>query len=237
MPKGKTQKKKKMKKRAFNPAKPSRPQTWNLWNSAGSIVPDKVRVRLPFSTTINFTNIADSYAENIFRMNSCYDPDLTGIGNQPRGFDQWSGFYNRYRVVCSTINVKAMPQFESGSGGNTASARVVVFPSTNQAGVSDIDAALEQPYRKSFNTGFYQGGEKDEYVKTRMPVAQFAGVKESAIYDSQVYSAFVSTNPATEFYWVVGVSNESGTSSLSLDVNITITYYVEFFDRLQLSGS
>lgn len=38
-----------------------------------------------------------------FRTNSLYDPDLTGVGTQPRGFDELSALYQKYLVLGSKI--------------------------------------------------------------------------------------------------------------------------------------
>lgn len=60
----------------------------------------------------------DSLVFRSFRINSAFDPDYdnttAGVGeqragnanHQPYGFDQWSAFYNHYRVVGAKFNVK-----------------------------------------------------------------------------------------------------------------------------------
>lgn len=57
-----------------------------------------------------------------FRLNSLYDPDLTGTGHQPIGFDQLVGvFYNHYTVLGARIKCT----FVSASDSATAGAAVV----------------------------------------------------------------------------------------------------------------
>jgi len=41
----------------------------------------------------------------VFSANGCFDPDVTGTGGQPMGFDQMMIFYNHYTVVRSSIQV------------------------------------------------------------------------------------------------------------------------------------
>lgn len=43
-----------------------------------------------------------------YSANGMWDPDYTGGGHQPKGFDQWMAFYNHYTVVGSKINVEYM---------------------------------------------------------------------------------------------------------------------------------
>lgn len=47
---------------------------------------------------------ADSY---VFRANDLYDPNLTGVGHQPSGFDQIMNQYNNFVVLGSKIKVTA----------------------------------------------------------------------------------------------------------------------------------
>ncbi len=41
-----------------------------------------------------------------FRGNSCFDPDYTGTGHQPLGFDQFMALYASYRVMSFKITVR-----------------------------------------------------------------------------------------------------------------------------------
>lgn len=47
--------------------------------------------------------VADSH---FFRCNSLYDPDYTGVGHQPIGFDEYANLYKHYTVYGAKINVK-----------------------------------------------------------------------------------------------------------------------------------
>ncbi len=42
-------------------------------------------------------------ASYIFRANGLYDPNYTGAGHQPYGFDQWMTYYNQFTVLGSKI--------------------------------------------------------------------------------------------------------------------------------------
>ena len=68
------------------------------------IVPDKRRVRMRyfFQFTLDISTVGNDYN---FRANGCIDPDVTGTGHQPRGFDQYATLYDRYVVTSSKIRV------------------------------------------------------------------------------------------------------------------------------------
>lgn len=44
-------------------------------------------------------------AEYFFSANGLYDPNVTGAGHQPIGFDQMSGFFDHYTVIYSECKV------------------------------------------------------------------------------------------------------------------------------------
>jgi len=43
--------------------------------------------------------------QRVYRANDLFDPDYTGTGHQPRGFDQLMAFYNHFVVTSSKITV------------------------------------------------------------------------------------------------------------------------------------
>ena len=60
--------------------------------------PDQLVVKLKYTDQINLTNIV-GYGSYVYRMNSLFDPDLTGSGHQPLGFDQYAQLYRSF--LCS----------------------------------------------------------------------------------------------------------------------------------------
>jgi len=72
--------------------------------------PDRMITKLRYVDNLELTANAGVVAANVFRLNSCFDPDLSGVGHQPMYYDQFagavgSGPYSRYRVVSAKINV------------------------------------------------------------------------------------------------------------------------------------
>lgn len=58
------------------------------------------------SLSVPITGIPVSYA---FTANGLYDPNITGSGHQPMGFDQMMSLYEQYTVVRSSITVTFRP--------------------------------------------------------------------------------------------------------------------------------
>lgn len=71
-----------------------------------SVTTPALRVCLPYGETFRMTEAAASVgAYKTFSLNSLYDPNFTGTGVQPLGFDQYAQLYTRYRVHSVRIEV------------------------------------------------------------------------------------------------------------------------------------
>lgn len=83
--------------------------TWGYANPRSYLVawdpfPARARARLRYSTTIDLQpQAAGVPGAYIFRANSIFDPDSSGVGHQPYGHDTYQSIYNHYRVVESSI--------------------------------------------------------------------------------------------------------------------------------------
>lgn len=64
-----------------------------------------VMVKLRYHACISINAGAGTIQQWTFRANDLYDPDLSGAGHQPRGFDQYCTFYRRFRVMYSKMSV------------------------------------------------------------------------------------------------------------------------------------
>lgn len=77
-------------------------------NPTRSLLPNKYPVRLTYSQEQQFTlDMGGIVTVRYFRSNGMYDPDKTGLGHQPRGFDNFMALYKNWVVVGSKITVNA----------------------------------------------------------------------------------------------------------------------------------
>lgn len=71
-------------------------------------------VRLRYCEEITLDPTATTQGVFVFSANGVYDPNVTGIGHQPKGFDQNMAFYNHYTVLGSKISLR----YCNKTGGN-----------------------------------------------------------------------------------------------------------------------
>ena len=78
-------------------------------NLSRSPIATTALVKLRYCDTISINPPAGGLTgQHLFRVNSLNDPDYTGIGHAPLGYDEWSQFYTRYCVLGARIHIKCM---------------------------------------------------------------------------------------------------------------------------------
>lgn len=60
---------------------------------------------MQYFATNSITGSSSAVFSYVWSANGAYDPDISGAGHQPLGFDQMMLFYNHYTVVSSRIRV------------------------------------------------------------------------------------------------------------------------------------
>lgn len=196
-----------------------------------SVVPDRLFTKLKYSLSRTLdTSPASSNPQYVFRGNSLYDPEFAVGGSQPMGYDQWSAFYNNYRVHASAITVRMMSTADSDAGGFI---KVTLFPSTTAAAGS-YSGNSEQPYSKV--NYLPNKGLNKIFLKNKMYAKKMLGLKSIA-YDEDLAAA-IGADPVKEWYWILDAYSINEVANvLGVYMEVKITYYAEFFGRVQLARS
>ena len=70
-------------------------------------IPDYSTIKLAYYDRVSTgAIIAPALSTYIFRLNSVFDPDVTGVGHQPLGRDHWAQTYKYYRVLSCEVTLK-----------------------------------------------------------------------------------------------------------------------------------
>lgn len=97
--------------------KPTKKQTSSKMSTAvvsvprsiAAIVPNVLTTKLRYSSYVDLDPTAGQFKTHILCPSSLYDPDYTGVGHQPMGFDQLAALFAHYYVNSCKITVKAWP--------------------------------------------------------------------------------------------------------------------------------
>lgn len=160
-------------------------------------------------------------------MNSLYDPDYTGSGHQPMGFDQVMALYSDFWVTASSITISAHLSTNSVSIAATGANRVLVafFTTPNDTTVpSTVDAMMENHRPKFIRVSGY---ETDRTLTVRTDHARAFGVSRPLYLADDSFGGGTSANPVK---WVVGTlavcSSLAGidTSYGPVDLDISMSF-------------
>lgn len=192
-----------------------------------SVTPASQVVRLPYVTHFQLSNASIGEDYRIFRGASIYDPDLTGVGHQPLGHDQWANIYSRYRVISTKITVWAANGLVLGNSA------YLTLSVARTSGLTSTQDMAEQAGAKitMVPAGANQSKMLTMYKRTR----QVIGDKGSK-YDED-YTAPFGSNPASDYYFYVAGKQTVGGANLEIGCCVKMEFYVEMYDKIDLTVS
>lgn len=181
--------------------------------------------RYTLSTDATLSTLGTQHKWN---LNSLYDPDQTGVGHQPYGFDQLSGLYQRYKVTA----VRFEFIFSDPSADGLLLNWQFLNPTQTSQSLtgSDPNTVRERP-----NTGYVVMNERGEQVRTRiiyMPIHRAAQITKLQFdADQEDYTAQFTANPVNMPQLAVAVANMDAGGTKTVKCLVNITYYTTFYDR------
>lgn len=199
----------------------------------GTLWSERIFTKLKYSEILIFTSTAGAITDNIYSQNDLFDPNVTGTGHQPMGFDQLAVLYNRYRVFGSKVTLRCS---QTGTGTQQALTGTVSLQST--ASVTPSTAIGVPPERDSTITRTVgAAGESNGILSAAAKVGTARGVTATAVRNDPAYSAIVTTDPATQTYWHIYYNTADGATTSTCTINVLIEYDCEFFSRVMPAGS
>ena len=204
---------------------------------AGMFMSDRYFTRLKYN---HFTTITDNisgqgyYATTIYRGNGLFDPEQQVGGQQPLGYDQLTSFYQRYRVYACKLFVRVHSL--GGTGTTPYYVAVVPFIGTTYAATPWITDIAEQPYTRFKTRNQY---DSNPSIKHCMSTAKIYGVNKSTIKNDDLFSSPVSTLPTNQWSYLISIGNlnQAASASTNYMLELSLTYYCEFYERRNLTRS
>jgi len=164
----------------------------------------------------------------VFSANGCYDPDITGTGHQPYGFDQMMAMYNHYEVVESCIRVTPF------STQVTVPFVFCIKLDDNSVGTGTPELAMEMPMTASVAVSNYANGTSRTQLYKKFNQLSFWGTKSS---DRETWGD-VASNPVDQAYFVISAGPVSGSEDLlALLFCVEIEFVVKFHEPKDLPVS
>ncbi len=172
---------------------------------------------------------ASSAGSYVFSANGAFDPDITGTGGQPMGFDQMMIFFNHYTVLSSRIRVV----FQSGSTSLRVTCGLSV--SGSSSAVTSIENLVENG-DITFQVLEYAGAMGGTAtLRRRLNVGKFQDVPEPM--DDPNMRGDVASNPTEQAYYHLSCWNSASATVVTCDFQVLIEYDTVFHEPRKASLS
>lgn len=164
-----------------------------------------------------------------FTINGLFDPNITGVGHQPMGFDQWAALYNMYKVYQIDIKIRPM---NNGTADMFFAAQINNSQdSTALAGV-DYSTACERSNCATILVGDVGDGNENVIYKS-FKIADIEGHDIASDY----YAATVTGNPSNVVKLRLGAGRYDGGDTGSIQCTLELVYHARFFEKKTLNQS
>lgn len=174
---------------------------------------------------------AGGLASHTFRAVSVNDPDQSGTGHQPLGYDQWTAFYQQYVVLKATCTVYYSTEVTS----NVCSQIIgLSLDENNSFAPTTLGHACELP-GSVFST-IATGQQTTRKLSLTYDAKKFYDVKDPNDVNDLVAAYNGNPNKTAAFHLYAG-SMDGITNALAIDCMVVIDYLVEFSEPNELAQS
>lgn len=222
------------KKSSRNP-RSRKPRVPGILTDARRAVPERRLVSFRYGSVMNMLEAAvGAGVQQVWNLNSLYDPDATGVGHQPLYFDQMvtaTGPYQRFRVL--SVNVKFTV--------TNISADPVLFAFYFQPGALDFpsrELLIEKPECKPIYLPQSGGGPVTRTYSRTIPIEKCFGITRARLLADDVYSGLYNANPSQIALGVVMMYALPGSGVVAqVSVATELTFLAEVFGRSAIASS
>lgn len=216
---------KQMRKRGLGP--PQKPVM--IVRPEGNGVPPVMRTKLKY--VWRTSTAAIPLQSNVFRLNSLYDPDYTGVGAQPRYFDQLIALYGAYVVTGCKARVTYC-----GFGAATHPPLSCAISMSNVNDRGSIAAYLlgELPNSKK---ALSPVGAPPVVLSMYKSTAELYGVPKVAVLSDDKFWGTSGTNPTNVTWLTCNWQPADESTSMGASVQVEFTMYVTFKQRTTIAQS
>lgn len=180
------------------------------------------------------TTIGGPVSYRHFRANSVYDPDLSGVGHQPRGFDQYIPFWNHFTVMSSHMDVKFFSRSASSVPVQTSMmllGNINSLPPDN-ASIRETGGALWK------NLQTRDGNLTHTSLSRSFDTKKFYRITGDVTNKSQ-FQGSAAADCVEQAYFTLGIGQHINgpADDVITDVSVTITYRVRFTEAKRIGSS
>lgn len=207
------------------------------WTSNLALSTQSFPIGRRFKTTLRYCDqpiiISGSAAgipgSRVFSMNGVYDPDITGVGHQPLGFDQLVVMYD----YCTVLAARATVKFISKDSTNRSLVGLSLL-STNST-PTDAREIIENGNTKFDFIGREIDWKNGSTLSIGSTTASFLGRK--VVLGEDALHCTASSNPTDQYYLHVWTAPDASVDQANVQAVVVIEYDVVFHEPKPLALS
>lgn len=192
------------------------------------VFPARTKALLRYADTAGLTGTSGAVATYVLSANGLYDPDITGTGHQPMGFDQLMLSYNHYAVIKSKIFVT----FRNDSSASQPT--VLIGLHADATPITVPQRILEFGLCNSTTLEFKGVSGSTKSLEMSCDIKKFQGVQD--VTDDTELHGTAAANPAEQTYWHVQLWDSGGLSNTSR-IDFVVEYEAWFLEPRELTES
>lgn len=164
------------------------------------------------------------YQEQLFRVNSLYDPDFTGVGGSTLYYDKLTTIYSKFCITKCAVYVR---WWQASATFANQFATIGMYVNNNVSTETNTDDAIANRgcMWKILNT--YSGAPNTAYMKLKLTPAVLFGVSKRVYSSEDTFSHEVSSNPTRQQILHLFAGSQDGINNVYLKFQIKIVYRVK----------
>ena len=171
-------------------------------------------------------------ASRFFIANGMFDPDISGSGHQPMGFDQMMALYTTYHVIRATITVTGLPE------ANGACLGIYLSPDTTS--ITDPIRLIENGLMKFIHLApNTDGAQRIGSVTMSVDVPRYFGrsYDTRALLNDDNLGGTAAANPFEGVYFGVCAFCFYSSATAIIDYDVMLSYDAIFSEPRKLTVS
>lgn len=179
-------------------------------------------VKLRYTDNKSYNAGVVTPAFNTYSCNDMFDPDFSGVGHQPKGFDQWMLAYTHFTVLSSRITCRVTQQ----DAGDQLPCVVVIIKaseSNTHTSVTSIEILKETPMLQGSRMLYFGGAQGYNKVLTSgWSSRRWFGKR--FIVGSRDYQGSTGAGPVEQAFYTVKQYPVGGTDPPLVSILTSIDY-------------
>lgn len=193
-----------------------------------SLFPARTVRNLRYSDNFQLTTTAGAVASYVFAANSLFDPNVTGTGHQPMGFDQMMVFYNHFCVTKAKV-------FLVAANASSTPCQISLRQDAAATPLTVIERILEMGGNAQTHLDVTGGTNAQKELTLAVDIAKLQGITWQALMADPTLRGDVAASPAELTYFHIQLFSAAGfTAVVNFDILIEYTsYFLEPRDATQ----